>query len=528
MNISRHHFQLNTACMAALPAAALPLLLTMVLLLSACATPLKPQHQAASYSLTAATTAAAWAPLLDNLPADRDTSWFDAQDVGPEALRWRLALVDTATVSIDAQYFIWKQDAVGSLLMERVLKAADRGVRVRLLLDDSFLSGEEQMMLAVDAHPNVELRIFNPFQQRSSSMSLRYLENLNDFERTNHRMHNKLLIADGQVAIAGGRNIANEYFDFDEDENFRDFDVLTTGRVLPEISASFDDYWNSGWAYPITIVDHRKAEPDELARLRERLHTDASVLNDWLATADTDPQTLPARWAKLAARLLPGTAHVLEDNPRIEGEILPVQAADHISKLFSTASEDVMGISAYLIPSDNLLQVAQALTARGVRIRALTNSLASNNHIAAHSAYRHRRKQIVEAGIELHEFRPDAAERSHFEAPGFGADHVGLHTKILVLDRRLVFVGTINTDPRSMVLNTEVSLVIDSPELATAILAAFAPDFLPANSWRVTLNEQGVLQWQSSEGVLTRQPAGTVWQRMGDAFFGLLPLDTQM
>ena len=187
-----------------------------------------------------------------------------------------------------------------------------------------------------------------------------------------------------------------------------------------------------------------------------------------------------------------------------------------------------MSISAYLIPSDALLQTARELTDRGVKIRALTNSLASNNHIAAHTAYRHRRKQIVEAGVDLHELRPDPADRKHFEAPGFGAETVRLHAKILVLDQRLVFVGTINTDPRSMVLNTEVSLMVDSPELASGILAAFAPDFLPENSWQVSLDEQGELRWQSGDEVLTRQPAGSIWQRMGDAFFGLLPIDSQM
>jgi len=498
------------------------------LLLAGCATPLKPEPQPESFALTPDTPGIAWAPLLDNLPGSRELSWFDIQDAGPEALRWRLAMLDTATTSIDAQYFIWKQDAVGSLLMERLLHAADRGVRVRLLIDDSFLSGEDEMMLAVDAHPNVEMRIFNPFQVRSSSMSLRYFENLNDFARTNHRMHNKLLIADGQVAIVGGRNIASEYFDFNKEENFRDFDVLTTGNVLPEISSSFDDYWNSGWSYPITIVDRQHPNASGLASLRKRLRSDASVLDDWQATADTDPQTLPARWAVLAGTLLPGKARVLEDNPHFEGESLPVQAADHISRLFSTTREDVMSVSAYLIPSDELLQMAQRLTDRGVRIRALTNSLASNNHTPAHTAYRHRRKQIIEAGVKLHELRPDPAERGHFEAPGFSAETVRLHAKILVLDQRLVFVGTINTDPRSMVLNTEVSLMIDSPELARGILAAFAPDFLPENSWQVTLDEQGKLLWQSGDEVLTRQPAGSIWKRLGDTFFGLLPIDTQM
>ena len=498
------------------------------LLLTGCATPLKPQPQPESFALTPQQPGDAWAPLLDNLPGSPELSWFDIQDVGAEALRWRLAMLDTATASIDAQYFIWKQDTVGSLLMERLLRAADRGVRVRLLLDDSFLSGEDEMMLAVDAHPNVEMRIFNPFEVRSSSMLRRYIENLNDYARINHRMHNKLLIADGQVAIAGGRNIASEYFDFNKEENFRDFDVLTTGAVLPGISASFDDYWNSHWAYPVAIVEHRSAQAPELVELRKQLRSNASVLDDWQANTDTDPQTLPARWTALARTLLPGKARVLQDDPHFEGESPPTQAAHHISRLFSTASKDVTSISAYLIPSDELLQITQTLTARGVKIRALTNSLASNNHIAAHTAYRHRRKQIVEAGVELHELRPDPAAREHFETPGFTAKIARLHAKILILDQRLVFVGTINTDPRSMVLNTEVSLMIDSPELARGILAAFAPDFLPENSWRVTLDERGHLQWQSGDNVLTRQPAGSAWQRMGDTLFGLLPIDNQM
>jgi putative cardiolipin synthase len=502
--------------------------LSAALLLTACATPLKPVSLAESRALVTNTDIPAWAPLHDNLPGDLDTSWFHIQDVGPEALRWRLAMIDTATASLDAQYFIWKQDAVGSLMMERVLDAADRGIRVRLLLDDSFLSGEEDLMLQVDAHPNIELRIFNPFEVRSSSMSLRYLGNLNDFERTNHRMHNKLLIADGQVAIVGGRNIANEYFDFDEELNFRDFDVMTTGKILPEISNSFDHYWNSGWAYPISLVTNRTPDANGLATLRTRLRGNAASLDTWHAANDNTPESLPSRWEGVAPDLIAGHAHLLEDTPLITAETLPVQAADKISGLFAATDSEVMSISAYLIPSSELLAVAESLTAKGVRIRALTNSLASNNHIPAHTAYRHRRRELLEAGVELYEFRPDAEERDHFEAPGFGAEHVGLHAKILVIDRRLVFVGTINADPRSMVLNTEVSLVIDSPELATAITAAFEADFLPANSWHVTLDDQDQIQWHSADGTTSIQPADSIWQRMGDAFIGILPIDAQM
>ena len=504
------------------------LFLTLALLLGGCATHLEPRSLPESRSLPRDPVSDAWQPLRDNLPGGEQTSWFDVQDIGPEALRWRLAMMDTVTTSLDAQYFIWKDDAVGSLLLERMLQAADRGVRVRLLLDDSFLSGEDDLMLAVDAHPGVEMRIFNPFEVRSNSMLLRYVENLNDNERINHRMHNKLLIADSEVAIIGGRNIADEYFGFDQELNFRTFDVLTTGRVLPQITASFDSYWNSGWAWPVSIVDRQQGGREDLDRLRNRLRGNAAVLDRWLAGADVAPDGLPARWAGLARRLLPGAAQLQQDDPHIEAG-LPVQAANHAVGYFSRAGEDVMSISAYLIPSDAVLQIAGELTRQGVRIRALTNSLASNNHITAHTAYRHRRRQIIEAGVELHELRPDAPERAVFEASGFTAGHVGLHTKLLVIDRRYSFVGTINTDPRSMLLNTEVSLLIDSPQVAERILAAFAPDFLPENSWRVQLDEDdGELRWYSADGGLEHQPAGGLLRRLADFVFGLLPIDEQM
>ena len=503
------------------------LFLTLVLLLGGCATHLEPRPLPESLSLPPDPASVAWQPLRDNLPGGARTSWFHVQDIGPEALRWRLAMIDTAMTTLDAQYFIWKDDAVGSLLLERLLQAADRGVRVRLLLDDSFLSGVDDLMLAVDAHPQVEMRIFNPFEMRSDSMALRYIENLNDNARINHRMHNKLLIADSEVAIIGGRNIADEYFGFDREMNFRTFDVLTTGIVLPQVSASFDSYWNSGWAWPVTVVDRQQGRPEDLDRLRVSLRGNAAVLDTWLAGADVARETLPARWAGLARRLLPGVAQLQQDDPHIVAG-LPVQAASHAVGYLRRAREDVMSISAYLIRSETVLQIAGEQTQQGVRIRALTNSLASNNHIPAHTAYRHRRRQIVDVGVELHELRPDASGRTAFEAPGFTAEQVGLHAKLLVLDRRYSFVGTINADPRSMILNTEVSMLIDSPQVAERILEAFAADFLPQNSWRVRLNDDGSLRWHSANGVLEQQPAGGTLRRMADFFFGLLPIDEQM
>jgi len=499
-------------------------LIVLMLQLSACATPLKEEQQQQSFSLKSS----AWEVLQDNLPSSEDVSWFDVQAVGPDALRWRLALIDTATTSIDAQYFIWEEDAVGSLLLDRLLQAADRGVRVRMLIDDSFLAGEDQLALAADAHPNLELRIFNPFEVRSENMLVRYVENLNDYERTNHRMHNKLLISDGQVAVVGGRNIAEEYFGFNAELNFRDFDLMVTGKVVPDISNSFDLYWNSGWAYPVAEVDHKKGAAGDLDRLQAELKSRAASLSGWLGPRDSAPRDWSGEWRDLAPTLLPGRAKILQDNPHFEGESPPIQAAQQIVSQLRDAQQEVMSVSAYLVPSAAMIQIAAELSGRGVDVKALTNSLASNNHVPAHSAYRHHRKELLLAGVDLYELKPDAPERSQFEAPGFRADHIGLHAKILVLDRQRLFVGTINADPRSMVLNTEVSLMIDSPELAEAVISVFSSDFQPQNSWRVMLDDKGTMSWHSSEGVLDRQPSSSTWRRLSDSLYGMLPIDDQM
>lgn len=495
-------------------------------MLTGCATPLQQQHQIESFANPAAS--AGWSSLENNLLDAVNTSWFDPQASGPYALRWRLAMIDTAQVSIDAQYFLWKEDAVGSLLLDRLIQAADRGVRVRLLVDDSFLPGEDSMMLAVDAHPNLEMRVFNPFHKRSGHMLVRFVENLNDYSRINHRMHNKLLIADGKVAIVGGRNIADEYFGFNKAMNFRDFDLMVAGKIIPDISISFDSYWNSGWAFPISQVNKLTYSSIELAELRTELRANASVLKKWLHPGSLDTRDWSSEWTAVATDMIPGNAVLLQDDPGISANNSPKQAADQIVKKLRQAQQEVLSLSPYLIPSAKMITIVDELTNRGVKIRVLTNSLASNNHVAAHSAYRKHRRQILEAGVELHELRPDARVRSQFEAQGFSAEYIGLHAKLLVLDKQLVFVGTINADPRSMRLNTEVSLVIDSPLLADVVTQLFSTDFERENSWQLSLDEGGKINWRSSEGLLKRQPANNTWDRIGDFFYGVLPIEDQL
>lgn len=504
------------------------ILCAVVLLLTACATPLKPLPLPPSLAFPPGTETAAWEPLRANLPELESSSWFSIFDTGEEDLRWRLAMIDTARVSLDLQYFLWLEDAVGALLFERMLLAADRGVRVRLLVDDSFLSGEDPVVLALDVHPNVEVRIFNPYQLRSESILVRYLDNLNDFGRTNHRMHNKLIVADTEVAIVGGRNIADEYFGFGTALNFRDFGVIATGAIVPALAGGFDNYWNSGWAFPVTTVDQQQDSASDLDELRQELRTRDSILDAWQVDAAAGLHDWSGKWAELGRSMLPGEAEMLQDRPHFEGPAPPEQVASRVRGAILQSEDEILGISAYLVPTQSLVETIRERNQQGVRVRLLTNSLASTNHVPAHTAFRHHRKQLVEAGAELHVFRPDGLDRALYEAPGFMAEQFGLHGKVLIFDDDRVFIGTLNLDPRSMLLNTEMGLLIHSSAVNAAVREAFAPNFSLDNSWRIEHDETGELIWRSHDGMLTQQPAGGFWRRVADFFYGLLPIDSQM
>jgi putative cardiolipin synthase len=439
----------------------------------------------------------------------------------------RLALIDTATISIDAMYFLWLEDAVGSLRFERLLKAADRGVRVRILIDDSFLTGEDAVLLALDVHPNIEMRIYNPFAARTTDMTSRYIANLDDLSRTNHRMHNKLLIGDSTVAVVGGRNIADEYFGFGKEQNFRDYDIITTGKIVPKLAEGFDLFWNSDWAFPAPEVDHKYANEEDFKRLRKDLRTKASELDDWQTFNGTQRDDWSDDWAKLAPSMIKGQAELLMDLPRFDQQA-PTQVAHRLQEVFMTAHEEVVAITAYLVPPDGLIKGIQQQVKRGTRIKILTNSLASNNHVPAHRAYERHRKALLRAGVELYEVRPDGLDRGLYEAAGHRAKHFGLHGKVYIFDFDTVFIGTLNIDPRSIYLNTEIGLLITSPELNEKVRADLMPGLSERNAWRVLINKDGDLSWHSYDGVLNTQPAGSFHRQLLDELIGPIPLDSQM
>lgn len=443
-----------------------------------------------------------------------------------DALRWRLVLIDTARHSLDLQYYVWFGDKAGQLLMARVLAAADRGVRVRLLFDDlntllhdmTHIELRDAMLAKLDRHPNIEIRVFNAWQNRN--VLGRALELGADFQRLNRRMHNKQMVADNRATIIGGRNIGDEYFGLNEDFNFHDLDVLAIGPAARQASAVFDRYWNSEWVRAVP------RNTDAAAALASDADGQA------LAQLATDPRARAvlagqrawdAELASLPAALQPGRSTVHADSPsRAAGTQNRMPEA--FRALMLSAQREVLITNAYIIPDAVFVADLKALTQRGVTVRILTNSLASHDVAAVNSHYEPWRRALVDAGVQLHELRPDAAVKAELvDTPPVQGRFVGLHTKAMVIDRRRSFVGSMNLDPRSEVINSEMGVVIDSDALAHGLARAMERDMAGANSWRVQLDAAGGLRWVSDAGVLTRQPARNLRQRVENLFFKLFP-----
>ncbi len=458
------------------------------------------------------------------LHASRDDEWFYLLNEGAGALDWRLRLIDAATVSVDMDTFLWKPDSSGLAVFNRLLAAADRGVRVRILLDDSFTMHEDLMLHALAEHPLISVRIYNPFRHRSDNVALRQLLNLGDFPRINHRMHNKTLVVDGQLAIVGGRNLGDEYFGRHQEMNFRDMEVIASGSQIPQVSLQFDAFWNSGWAFPISkLIEVPSATPG-LGGLRSQL--DMPVENAPKAQSPDDT------WRQMVAVSLPGSAEFYFDNPAdhnpAERSERPDQLALKLRELISAADSDVWLITAYLVPTNEMEAVVEEVEGRGVRVRVLTNSLSSNNHVAAHAAYRDHLGRLLEHGADLHEVKTDARDRHEYMETPLAEKKLGLHAKVLLIDDDIVFIGSSNLDRRSLKLNTEVGLVIRGREFNRYLREKLSVDFDPANAWAVRKLEDGDLQWVSDTEILRHQPAESFFQRLEDWLIGFLPIDSQM
>jgi putative cardiolipin synthase len=455
-----------------------------------------------------------------------------------EAFAARVQLAQHAERTLDVQYYIWRNDITGHLLLEALQAAADRGVRVRLLLDDNGIAASMDEELAVlDTHPLIEVRLFNPFVFRP----FKPLGFVTDFSRANRRMHNKSFTADNALTILGGRNIGDEYFGATDGVLFADLDVLAMGPVVDRISDSFDAYWASASAYPIaSLVDPPSAET--LAAIGDRMaKVDRSEL---AAVYKKAVRELPSYGAMIRGdlQLIWAAAHLLVDDPA-KGLALaaPEQLLlHHMREAVGVPARALDLVSPYFVPTDSGTDYFADLARRGVAVRILTNSLAATDVLPVHSGYARHRQRLLAAGAALYELKPDPQPKAQVAKaermgegwmPGgsMGSSGSSLHAKTFGVDGERIFVGSFNFDPRSASLNTELGIIIDSPELAGA-MTEILDHRMPLTSWRLQLDpESGALRWFDAGGVppqtLPVEPDTTWWQRMGVRLLDLLPID---
>jgi putative cardiolipin synthase len=365
-------------------------------------------------------------------------------------------------------------------------------------------------------------------QGRGTSTLFFVLEYLGNIKQLNHRMHNKVIIADNRFAVVGGRNIGNEYFGLNPKQNFTDFDVVAFGPVAKKVSASFDLYWNNQWAYPGEALLQNYKNRELLAELLEELDEELEKNEDLLVEFEELAKDQAALLKKLEQRKKSGTSRVIYDEPLIGEEIPPAQLVETLGELAFNAQHELLISTPYFIPHEDFYRDVPKMISDGVRVVVLTNSLGSTNHPIVHSGYKKHRKKVIEMGVKLFELRHDASARGKFDTPPVKSKAFGLHAKYIIIDRRFTFVGSLNLDPRSIYINTELGLIIDSPTLAEAAAQEFMEELKPENSYRVLLDDEGRIFWQSGDTIITKEPARSSWQRFQAWFFGLFDLDDQL
>ena len=491
------------------------------LALSGCATYRLDAPRPVSYGVPASTDSAIGNALAPALAAHPGESGFALLQYGALAFLSRAALADLAERSLDVQYYIYEADESGLVLADRLLAAARRGVRVRLLVDDNNLVRSENRLATLAGQPNFEIRVFNPYRNRVRWM--RPVEFITSFGRVQRRMHNKIFAVDGQLAVIGGRNIGDNYFDLHRGVNFSDLELLAAGPVAFAAVASFDEYWNSPWAVPIEAFLKRTPTAAEADVVATEIAAQAARTED--VRESYSPVLEEMRERALGARFeYWGEAELVADPPdKIdESRRAPSSLLTRVYDLWRAARSEVLVESAYLVPlragADLIAERARA----GVRVALLTNSLASTDVVPVHAGYAKRRRELLAAGVELYEFQAEArrrpGERRYFRRMSSGAS---LHSKVMVIDRALTWVGSFNIDPRSALLNTELAVLVKSPALAEATAALVEADIAPDRAWRLSLEPPGKrtgrMIWSGErDGEIVHlrgEPGATHWQR---------------
>ena len=442
---------------------------------------------------------------------------------GEESLVGRAWLAQRATRSIDVQYFIWSTDNIGILAAEQLLRAAERDVAVRVLVDDLLIDAEDRTLLLLSAHPNVEIRIYNPMLAVGVGFWERVKNVFTDFRGVNQRMHDKTAIFDGIAGITGGRNMADEYFDFDHDYNFRDRDVLLLGRAVGEMQANFEEFWESDFAVPVEDIFADDLTAISVADVQQRSRELKEYAGNPANFAPAVRQAIAAieqSFPVLVKALVWGDVLFISDepgkNPGTSGLGGSGESTDRLIAAVRDAKSSILIQSPYLILPEGGIELLHELVLQGVRVRISTNSLASTDNIQAFSGYSSQREDLLAAGIELYEFKPHPAIKQELieNYPRIAENDpiFALHAKSMVIDDEVVFVGTFNLDPRSANLNTEVGMLVRDRELARQVTAAIERDIHPSNSWRTT-------GFYNPDGEVGRSKRLKVW------FNKLLPIE---
>lgn len=442
----------------------------------------------------------------------------------------RVKLIRAADVCLDVQYYIWREDVAGLLLIEELHAAADRGVKVRLLLDDNGIARLDDELAALESHPNIEVRLFNPFVIRKPKI----IGYLLDFFRLNRRMHNKSLTADNQLTIIGGRNIGDEYFGPGDQPEFADLDVLAIGAIVPEMACDFARYWTSASAYPAPLI-LPPAGPealDGLARKTRELMATNSLAKSYAAAVDSRQYADPLTHVALDYDWVPVT--MMSDDPAKalgRGRRNPAPIGE-IGAIMGEARQQLALVSAYFVPSKAGAEMFEAIAARGVAIDVLTNALSTTDVAMVHAGYSRYRRRLLRAGVRLWEMKGDAPRHPSARSGVLGslprASRSSLHAKTFTIDGERLFVGSFNFDPRSMHLNTELGFLMDSPALAQRLQHLFSDPILDS-AYEVQLAPDGTMQWLDAgpDGAVihTHDPDTTPLRRAQVMLWQLMPIE---
>lgn len=457
--------------------------------------------------------------------ANPTLSGFQPLPGGLDALGVRLRALDMARETVDAQYFLIKHDEAGILFMGKLLRAADRGVRVRLLFDDVFTPRNDQILTNLSSHPNIQIRLFNPLSRHSPALwSL-----LRNFSRSNRRMHNKSFLVDQSLAVVGGRNIAAEYFELKADGNFDDFEVLATGPVVGDVAESFDRFWNSKLSLPIEALG-RKPDPASVTGWRNEMQAIVSGERESAYGRAIHSELVQALFSGRQP-LTAASARVVSDRPEklklARGREEELRVATALRDTVVAAEQSITIITPYFLLREPGRQVLKEKAAAGIKMRLITNSLASTNHVAVHAHYRKYRRELLHAGVEIYELRadrqPGSEEKNH--------ERMTLHTKAFEVDGKTLGLGSINLDPRSIEINSELIIFVESSELSGQLLEFLEQD-LSWLTWRVMLDDLGRIRWhfqaEGQEEVQRGEPGASLWRRIRANIYRWLPIESQL